>query len=295
MNAEEFKTLLKETNKENNEILKAEIRSSVKDELSAFKEDLKAEIKVMVDQSLEEANGKIRVLEDKLSKKDDELADLKSDFQKMKSQTIALEFANRSKNLVLFKVAENEDSSTSLLNGVCNMIRELADPSFLESDVTDIYRMGKVATEPRPIMLQLRNGSKRSYLLSQKRKFSEKKVGIAEDLPKEVQEWRKQLYQLADCLRKTGKKVVFRRDKIIVNGVELTEEQIREEQNQTRKRSRSSSPVEGTSQNNTSKRVTAKRNLRLAETPRTQRAMEQFFSPAASSMNKTYHFVSEEP
>lgn len=293
MNAEEFKKLLKESNSENNEILKEEVRSSVKEELNSFKEDFKSEIKEMVDQSLAAANGKITALEEQLTKKDEEIADLKADFNKMKAQTLALEFSTRERNLILFRVAENETNPKSLLNGVCRLIKEFVDPTFVESDVADIFRLGKVSSTPRPIMMQLRSSGKRSYLLSQKRKFVEKNVGVSEDLPKEVQEWRKQLYELADCLRKSGKKVVFRRDKLIVDGRELDEDQIREEQNQTRKRNRSSSPEQGTSQGNSNTRPPTKRNLRLAETPRNQTAMDQFFSPAATSMNKTFHFISD--
>lgn len=279
MNAEEFKNIFKEMSSQNNAILKNQIRDSVKEELNVFKEDLKTEIKQMVDQSLAEANGRITTLEEELAKKDTEIADIKADFQKMKSQTISLDFASRSNNLVLFKVAEKENisSNNSLANGVCKMIKELADPTFVEADIADIYRE------------HLRSSSKRNFLLKQKRKFAEKNVGIAEDLPKEIQDWRKKLYELADHLRKTGKKVLFRQDKMLVDGVELTDEQIKEHQNQCRKRTRS--PEEKSDkQANASKRATVK--LKLPGTPKTQREMEQYFSPAATSMNKTFHFVS---
>lgn len=287
MNAEEFKKLLKENNTENNEILKQEIRSSVKVELDSFKEEIKSEIKEMVDKSLAETGNKIGTIEQKLLQKDEEIAGLRADFLKVKSNTIALEFTTRNKNLLLFKLAENERDKQSLLIEVSRMIRDLADATFSESDVVDIYRLGKVSSAPRPIMMQLKTSSKRSYLLSQKRKFVEKNVGIAEDLPKEVQDWRKRLYDLADYLRKKGKKVVFRLDKMIVDGVELSEAQIEEELNQQRKRTRSVSPESETStQDNSSKRVQAKRSLGLAEIPRTQTAMNQFFMPAAP-MNNT--------
>lgn len=301
MDSEQFMSLLDASNAKNNAVLKTEIEASieknnvvlkkeiqegVKKELTVFKED----IKEMVTESLSAANEKIAGLEHRLLEKDEEIAELRIECNELKNRTLSLDFTTRNKNIILFKVAEveNESQNKSLLNGVCKMIREIADPSFKESDVNNIYRMGKDTTNARPIMLKLMSESKRSFLLSQKRKFMLKKIGVAEDLPKEVVDWRKPLYQLADALRKEGKKVMFRLDKLIVEGVELSCDQIEseqkrqllKEQQKERKRGRSVSPPGPT----TGKRVAHKLNLRPA-TPKSQPAMEHFFSPSSNTKN----------
>lgn len=106
-----------------------------------------------------------------------------------------------------------------------------------------------------------------------------RKVGIAEDLPKEIYEWRKSLYELADTLRKEGKKVIFRRDKFIVDGAELTDEQIEGELNQDRTRARRELPSrEGFSNN----RAKPKTNLSLVSVAQTN--IEQFYQPVARTI-----------
>lgn len=286
MTPEQFAALLEANNEKNNVVLKKEITDGVTAELATFK----AEIKTMVTDSLVAANAKISNLEIEIVKKNEEIAILKEDVLKIHNRTLDLEFSSRNKNIVLFRVAENETENKSLLNGVSKMIRDFIDPSFKESDVNEIFRLGKKSDTPRPIMIHLRSNSKRSFLLGQKKKFFEKNVGIAEDLPKDVYEWRKSLYELADTLRNEGKKVSFRRNKLVVDGVELTDENIEEEQKLSRKRGRS--PEAGTS---TGRRTLPKLNLPPA-TPKIQAGIEKFYSPIPSSnprLNKTFEFVSE--
>lgn len=276
----------------NNAVLRKEIQESVKEELMSFKE----EVKGMVADSLSGANMKISCLEADLIKKDEEIASLREDFARIQNRTLTLEFSSKKCNLILFKVTENENDKQSLINGICKMIRELADPSFQESDVEEVYRLGKKSAFPRPILLQLKSCSKRSFLLSKKEKFSSKNIGLAEDLPKEVYQWRKAHYELADALRKEGKKVLFRRDKLVVNGVELTNYQIEEEQKQHRKRMRSRSPEASTSSEQpplNSRRTIPRLNLPKG-TPKAQTALEQYYSPVGNRMNKTFEFVSDQ-
>lgn len=295
MDSAEFKKVFEECSSANNLVLRGEIRADFQTELASFKQ----EIKDMVNTTLEATNLKMTNLESQLKEKDVEIADLKEDFKRMKSQTMALEFATRNKNLIMFKVAETENDESLLANGVSRMIREIADPSFKETDINDIYRMGKSSAAPRPIMLQLKCGSKRSFLLSQKRKFVEKKVGISEDLPKEVLEWRKKLYHLADNLRKSGKRVGFRRDKIMVDGIELDDKQIEEEElklQRKRNRSESESPnVDLVPQRKEPKRPPKLNMAAAVGTPKSKSktTLDVFFSPLPSSMNKTFEFVGQ--
>lgn len=284
MTPEDFKKILKENDELNNKVLKAEINKDIKAELAKFKTELSAEVKKMVTESLTQVNEDISGLKKQIEEKDEVIAALQN-------RTLSLEFFVRSRSLVIFKVFENENETQSLKNGVSNLIRDIADSSFKECDVDEVYRLGKkgVRTTPRPIILRLKEIGKRNFLLSQKSKFIEKNVGIQEDLPKEVIEWRKPLFEVADAIRKEGRKVTFRRDKLLVDGVELNTEQIEEESKKIRKRGRSDSPGEGTS--------SGKRNLPRftlpPATPKIQPSIEQFYSPAPSNM-RTFEFSANE-
>lgn len=283
MTPEQFAALLEANNAKNNKVLQDQITSGVKIELATFKEELKTEIKDMVQQSLHETNTEISCLKDRILQKDEEIAELKE-------KTVALEFASKNKNVILFKVLETEGERGSLANGVSKMIRDIADSTFTEGDIDEVYRLGKQPTNPpRPIMLVLKCRSKRTFLLSQKAKFLGKNVGIAEDLPKDVVEWRKPLYKLADSLRKEGKKVVFRLDKMLVDGKVMSREQIAEEEaNQDRKRKLSVSPEGSTS---TGRRTHPR--LNAFETPRSQTNIDQFYSPAPRN-EQVFEFVSDD-
>lgn len=284
MDLKQFAALLEENNKKNNEVLRNEIKGDLKEELSTFKEELKTEIKEMVSHSLEETNKEINSLKDQLSLKDKEI-------DALKERTMSLEFTSRKKNIVLFRVTENEENRDRLINGVCRLIRDVADSSFTESEIDDVYRLGRKGGAPRPIMLILNKGSKRSFLLSQRKKFAEKNIGIAEDLPKEVYEGRKTLYKLADKLREEGKRVQFRRDKLFVEGKEWNPKDIAEEEaDQERKRKLSLTPGEGTSNG---RRTIPKLNLKGLETPKSQAVLDQFFSPSATRNNGMFEFVAD--
>jgi hypothetical protein len=99
----------------------------------------------MVAQSLTETNTQINELREKLAQKEVEI-------DNMKERAIDLEFEVRKKNLLLFKIAENERDKESLFNGITKLIREVADPNFTEMDIDDAYRLGKKSNTPRPII-----------------------------------------------------------------------------------------------------------------------------------------------
>lgn len=298
LSLEEFKKLLEETNKSNNEILREEIKKGIKDEikkgikeeLDNFKKEIKQELKedarLLVAASLSKTESEISELKGQLKEKDEVISALQT-------RTLSLEFSSRSKNVVLFKVLENEIDSQSLRNGVGTLIRSIADPSFKDSDIEEVFRLGKKGAAPRPIMLRLKEFTKKNFLLSLKSKFIAKNVGIQEDLPKEVVDWRKSLYEVADGLRSEGRKVSFRRDKFLVDGIELNAAQIEEEVQKLRKRGRSISPE---AESVASKRPYIRKLSLTAKTPKSQQSnIEKFYSPVMNpNMNKVFDFVVED-
>lgn len=223
MNSNDFVTLLRENNKSNNAILKESIREGLKEELRLFEK----EIKEMVSKSLSELSARIERLERKIQEKDEEMQSLKNELENKNDKTVELQFESKKRNILLFKVNEREVGPTSLRNIVVDLIKRTADPTFSEVDVDCVYRLGARGGISRPIKVELQRSSKRNFLLSHKKKFTEKNISIAEDLPKEVIDFRKPLYKVADNLRRSGRRVQFKKNKFIVDGVEWNCSQIK--------------------------------------------------------------------
>lgn len=222
MSREDFAKLLLENNKNNNAVLKKSLQDGFREELQLFKEA----IKDMVSNSIKELTDRVDQLESKIKNQNDELQYLRDKLTANSSNSVQLQFDVRRKNILLFKVHENETGLTSLKNLVVKLIRDTADSTFSDADVDCIYRVGPRGRFTRPIKVELQRASKRNLILSLKKKFHEKNIGIAEDLPKEVAEFRKPLYKVADRLRENGRMVQFRKDKFIVDGTEWTHGQI---------------------------------------------------------------------
>lgn len=233
---EEIQKLFDNSIAANNTVLQNKIGEGIKKEFQTFKKEILEEVST----SLREANKKIEVLESKLHEKEIEIDSLKKDLNEISGQTIQLQFDSRRKNVLLFKVPEIENTSNPISSYVVKLITEIADSSFEASDLDNVYRLGAKGERVRPIKLELNQSSKRQLLLANKRKFVERNLGIAEDLPKEISEKRKPLYKLADALRSNGKKVVFKKDKFIVDGEEWNDSKIEDERQCLVKRSRSS-------------------------------------------------------
>lgn len=230
MSREDFAKLLLENNKNNNAVLKESVLDGVREELRLFKEA----IKDMVSNSIKELTDRIDQLESKIKDQDDELQYLRDKLTANSSNSVQLQFDARRKNILLFKVHENETSLSSLKNLVVKLIRDTADSTFSDADVDCIYRLGPRGRYTRPIKVELQRASKRNSILSFKRKFHEKNIGIAEDLPKEVAEFRKPLYKVADRLRENGRLVQFRKDQFVVDGTQWTHGQIQMELERSR-------------------------------------------------------------
>lgn len=221
----QIQKLLEANSAANNEVLSKQLQESFKNELKAFR----AEILDLVLDSLEDANQKINQLEIDVQEKADQLEQLKSQLHQLTQHSLQLQFDTKKKNLILFKVQENGNERLPLLNEVSKLIRETVDPTFEETDIDEAYRLGVRGQHTRPIKIELSKASKRTLILSNKKKFLDKNIGIAEDLPQSIIEKRKSLYKFADTLRRNGKKVVFRKEKFMVDDVEWEDEKIESE------------------------------------------------------------------
>lgn len=246
MDPKEFSKLLQESNRENNVILMEKLKKSIKEELTIFKYYIES----MVSDALLEVNEKVLQLEEMVQEKDNEIMQLKSELnshnaktsdlrkeihsisnkiEKLSEKSTSSEFHSRKRNVVLFKVAETERNNLELLKIVHDLIRTTADNNFRESDIDFVRRIGKKNSYPRPVLLGLTRVHKRNQLLNKSRSFLNKNLRVDEDLPKNILASRKPIYRLAKHLSRGGSKAWFRKDKLIVDGVEWSTEKVNHE------------------------------------------------------------------
>lgn len=241
MNPTDFAKLLQESNKENNVILMENLKKSIKEELTIFKHY----IENMVGEALCEVNGKVMELEEMIQEKDHEIMTLKEELENSRANTselrkdilnltstveklgeksTSLDVHSRKRNVVLYQVAETEKSNFELLKMVHNLVKNTADIHFKESDIEYVHRIGRKGLATRPIRLGLTRVHKRNHLLNKSKSFNNKRMSIDEDLPKNILVARKPIYKLVRHLSQEGKRAIFRKDKLVVDGVEWSTE-----------------------------------------------------------------------
>lgn len=148
-----------------------------------------------------------------------------------------LEVALRKKNLLFFGIQEIETNDEVLKDTISKLVSERSAVNLNPSDIEFLYRVGRkmnIDDKVRPVLVGFYSYAKKQSVLSIKSKVSP--YGIAEDFPKEVIDARKKLAPQMQKFREEGKRVMFRVDKLIVNGKVWTEElSVREDQQNKRK------------------------------------------------------------
>ncbi|XP_023933785.2 uncharacterized protein LOC112042845 [Bicyclus anynana] len=157
---------------------------------------------------------------------------------KIESQEKEIEYLKREKrrnNIIIFGMAETENSSLDLINNIKKTFRSDINVDIEENGINNIYRIGKKNREgnkTRPILCSFVNGWKKREIMENKKSFRD--IYVTEDYSKEVLAKRKALQtELADE-RKKGKVAFLRYDKLVVKGNKTN--------NDKRKREISSSP-----------------------------------------------------
>lgn len=184
------------------------LEESLKNDISAAKTEIVSSISV----TLKEHSEKIVELEKKvaeLSKKEIDRAE----------RELQLDVLDRKNNIVIYKIAETEDSQDALQRAIIRMFNEKLENVFDLRDLDYLFRLGKKKEgEIRPILARFTSRIKKDLILKNKRKLSELKIEVAEDFPVEIRCRRKNAAPLVKGLKEQGFRATLKVDKIVVNG-----------------------------------------------------------------------------
>lgn len=186
------------------ESLKKEIKRS-EDEVKRHTEDQLLEVK-----------SSISKLEENVVRNADSIKDLRKDNEREK----------RLRNLIIFKIPENETNRTQLITNINNLILESCKVD-ISNHIDRIHRIGKSnPAKVRPILLALTSFNKKMEILSGKKQH-QAKLEISEDYAPDVLTTRRGLVPILKQLREIGyKDSHLKQDKLYVDGTECNEERL---------------------------------------------------------------------
>lgn len=214
--------------------------TGMKKEISNIQNDMKtfkAEIQKVVADSIQATNTRIDMLEEKLKEKEEQIQELRreNDLQK------------RYDNILLHNIQETEGTYHELPCNVANLIHHIMKIPFSESDIYDVYRIGRKSSKCRPILVSLVSHLKFKALMANKHLFKKENIGLSQDLPKSMNDERKRLQPMVTALNQAGKKASLRLDVLYVNGKKWDKQTVENElQKYNGKRPRSSPTETGT-------------------------------------------------
>lgn len=194
-----------------------DIKKDLKDSEDLLKEEIqKSEKKVIqhMEDKLVEVKTDIDDIKIKLQEKDLEIQTLKDESDREK----------RSRNIVIFKIPENESGVLELKGLVIELILESCKVD-IKQHIDRIYRIGrKDVAKIRPIRLSLISFDKKMEIMSGK-KQNQSNLEISEDFSPAILESRRKLVPVLKKLRDLNyKNVQLRQDKLFIDGKLCDEE-----------------------------------------------------------------------
>lgn len=218
---------------------------------------------------LEEMNNKLSRMEtsntrieNKIDSLQMEIKTLKQDNEEVKEQNrkltaiikdqdqkiIQMEKEHRKKNIVIYGIKETDEENEAgqrkeVKSIVVEQMKTELDPAI---DIVDTKRIGmKHSGKNRPLLVELRSYSKKLEIMNMKKSLKESDIFIDEDLPKEIQQKRKQLLPYMKKAREGGEKAYLNYDKLkIGNNLYTTEDLQTVEEEIKRKNADTSGPDE---------------------------------------------------
>lgn len=144
-------------------------------------------------------------------------------------QELKITFHNnevKRRNVVVYGVSEElEESWEQILTKVISILNMVMKMNIERNEIDYCCRLGKRNHKfpGRPVLIKFTTEWRKIDMLRRRNSLKGRKLFVDEDHTKEIMEKRKQLIPKMMELRKEGKFVILRRDKIIVNGIEWTE------------------------------------------------------------------------
>lgn len=196
--------------------------SILKQLLEAQTTDLRNEINDVKSEIQQSEEKVINHIEEKLMEVRTDINDLQTKLKEKDEEIQALKTGNdrerRSRNIVIFKVPENESNVMDLKVTVIRLVSENCKVD-ISQHIDKIYRIGrKEGSKIRPILLSLMSFDKKMEIMYGKKQHHSN-LEISEDFSPAVLEARKKLVPVLKALRELNyKNVQLRQDKLFIDG-----------------------------------------------------------------------------
>lgn len=203
--------------------------------LAAIKEKLER-----MEERDERMERKIDAFQNELSKINRENKQLKSENQQLKQRITTqekrmeeIEREIRKRRIIIHGIKEqDEEKDIQVKEKVRTVLRDMEIKIVMEEEITEIRRIGNQQIgKVRPILLELRNWSKKMEILKATKKLQGTKIYMEEDYSKEIQGQRKELIKHRNTIRAKGHHAIIRYNRLIINGDTYTLEQLNAEEN----------------------------------------------------------------
>lgn len=194
--------------------IKEQINSSTKSIMSNTNEQFAA-IRGSISGLQETANAHEKRMDNQQSIISNQERQIEANTGKIKNLEIAL----RKRNLIFHGIPETEENEENLKEILLKIIKERMTVNINPCDFEFLYRIGRKegnGGKIRPVLVGFISYPKKQSVLHIKSKMSP--YGVSEDYPKEVTEARKKLVPYMQKFKEEGKKVMFKVDKLIVDG-----------------------------------------------------------------------------
>lgn len=140
----------------------------------------------------------------------------------LKNKVEYLERETKRKNIIIFGLDKEPEEIN--INFVCTEIKKLLDVTIEQSDISDVYPLGR--NRNSPLKIEFFSKAKKQVVLDNCRKLKGTGVVISHDLTYKQREERKTLKAHQDKQRTLGKKSYIRGNKLIVEDQKFSIEEL---------------------------------------------------------------------
>lgn len=179
---------------------------------------MQSEIDVLQEEN-KELRDLLRVSEGRLTRAEKQIHDLSEELLQLQARSMR-------DNLVFYNIPESKDEPThcsGTLQGFLKNEMNISDENMAQISFDRVHRLGKPGVNPRPIVAKFNPYKGKGIVMAHVKNLDKtKKFGVNDQLPRELEERKKQLLPKFKAARKDQKKPKWQVDKLVV-GKEVTE------------------------------------------------------------------------
>lgn len=222
---QKFTSILQENNKHILSSIQASFRKEIENALSEIKTNFKLSFEKIsteqqcIQKEITYLNTKIKQLEVKYTRVQDEHRKLQSDIQNLNTiqPVIQPNYEDRGKILVLHGLTENYwETNEEVIERIINIFHDILNIN-LSGYIEEISFIGKKGRR-RPLKIELISKRMKKHILDNSIYFRETGLSVTDYLSPSALLERKKLNQALVSARRTGHHAIIRNNKLIING-----------------------------------------------------------------------------